>query len=622
MNSGNVDNWDDLPFLKRYGVGNQMAWRSYTEKYLYDEVGNFRQTRHIANGGSWTRDYGYDDAINNRLKYTKIGDVQYNYAHHPQHGFITEMPHLQVMEWNFKEEVCAVAKQRRTDGGVPETTYYVYDSSGQRIRKITEISTDPGNEPSKKNEHIYLGDYEVYREFKGIYKDLKRETLHIMDDKQRIAMIETRNEEVNDGTAQRLVRYQFSNHLGTACLETDDSENPKIISYEEFHPYGSTAYQAMNTEVKAANKRYRYTDKERDEESGFNYHGARYYAPWIGRWVSCDPAGLVDGVNLFTYTNNQPTQLVDPSGNSSTGQYTRPDVNSTKVITLLQPIFKDVLPEGLTSENYPIYRDAFYNRLREVLTSPKKHELQNFFKVVTINSKGGPRTAIRWIRGPFKGEFLRIHHNLSQSAIRQLPKGFKIYAADPRNLVPLGDKFHNKFAPLTGGSNKWRAGSATLGCLSKLAFGAGIALAGLAAAGEIGTVLGYGDTIDDARSFVNQLEAQAQEELAAGMGDPYEPVMPFSILENEEPREHFNFFVNKVYRSEKEGYRNYLYVRSSDPNEPQYKRVGQLKPDPTVWGEERGNILALSISEKVHIKVLWSEQRRAWISIGPRWYKR
>ena len=36
--------------------------RSYTERYEYDAVGNFQLMRHIANGGSWTRGYEYDEA--------------------------------------------------------------------------------------------------------------------------------------------------------------------------------------------------------------------------------------------------------------------------------------------------------------------------------------------------------------------------------------------------------------------------------------------------------------------------------------------------------------------------------------------------------------------------------
>jgi RHS repeat-associated protein len=37
-------------------------------------------------------------------------------------------------------------------------------------------------------------------------------------------------------------------------------------------------------------------------ESGLYYHGARYYVPWLGRWVSTDPSGMTDGVNLGSFS--------------------------------------------------------------------------------------------------------------------------------------------------------------------------------------------------------------------------------------------------------------------------------------------------------------------------------
>ena len=88
----------------------------------------------------------------------------------------------------------------------------------------------------------------------------------------------------------------------------------QIISYEEYYPYGSTSYQAGRSAAETSLKRYRYTGMERDEESGFCYHGARYYAPWLGRWTRADPAGLADGPNRYRYSRNNPVCLYDPGG--------------------------------------------------------------------------------------------------------------------------------------------------------------------------------------------------------------------------------------------------------------------------------------------------------------------
>jgi RHS repeat-associated protein len=61
-------------------------------------------------------------------------------------------------------------------------------------------------------------------------------------------------------------------------------------------------------------KRYRYIGCERDEETGLYLMGARYYAAWLGRWTAADPAGTVDGTNLYAYVRGSPVGLRDPSG--------------------------------------------------------------------------------------------------------------------------------------------------------------------------------------------------------------------------------------------------------------------------------------------------------------------
>jgi RHS repeat-associated protein len=106
----------------------------------------------------------------------------------------------------------------------------------------------------------------------------------------------------------RLTRYQFGNHLGSASLEFD--EQAQIISYEEYAPYGSSTYQAVRSQTETA-KRYRYTGKERDEETGLSHHGARYYSCWLARWSSADPEGPTDGQNLYAYVRNNPIGYTD-----------------------------------------------------------------------------------------------------------------------------------------------------------------------------------------------------------------------------------------------------------------------------------------------------------------------
>ena len=310
VNHDSCDNWNDLPFLKKYNPNDDMPWRNYTQRYSYDLVGNILEMRHIATNGNWTRTYGYE-ANTNRLTQTQVGTQTYHYNHHPEHGFLTALPHLQGIAWNFRDELTHTTTQRVCADTAPETTYYVYNGSGNRVRKITENEAMGGNAPTVKEERQYIGDIEIYTKVSGNDAGLQRTTLHISDDQGRIAMINTRNG-VDDGTDMETVRYQLGNRSNSAHLELDDTG--AVISYEEYHPYGTTAYQAVSATIRAAAKRYRYTGMERDEETGLSYHNARYYVPWLGRWLKPDPVGISAGVNLYRYSRDNPVNYVDPNG--------------------------------------------------------------------------------------------------------------------------------------------------------------------------------------------------------------------------------------------------------------------------------------------------------------------
>lgn len=324
--------YNDAPGVGLLHPGDGNAMGRYLERYVYDAVGNFLEMQHRGSDAAhsgWTRTYAYNETSqlepgkqSNRLTSTTIGGNTETYSAagdgYDAHGNMLRMPQLQVMQWDFKDQLQATSQQVVTNGGTPETTYYVYDAAGQRVRKVTERQAPSGQTPTRLKERIYLGGFEVYREYAGDGQTitLEREALHLMDGQQRIALVETRTAGSDPAPAQ-LIRYQLGNHLGSASLELDDTA--QIISYEEYYPYGSTSFQAVRSQTETP-KRYRYTGKERDEESGLYYHGARYYAPWLGRWTSCDPAifevHAFEQVILqpYTYVENKSVVAIDPDG--------------------------------------------------------------------------------------------------------------------------------------------------------------------------------------------------------------------------------------------------------------------------------------------------------------------
>lgn len=283
---------------------NPHALRNYTQRYRYDAVGNFIAMHHSAGTGSWTRHYE-TAADSNRLLRTWMGDheteaIRYRYD---LHGNMLNMSNeaSERITWDDRDMI----QQYDLIGG--GKAYYQYANNKQRSRKTIEKNG------GIKEERLYLGGMERYRRWRNDALVEEIETHHVFEGEQRILMVEHVIEtDNNQNTKGVLYRYQYSNHLGSATLELN--EDAAIVSYEEYHPYGTTAYQAKNGAIKCAAKRYRYTGMERDEESGLAYHTARYYLAWLGRWGSCDPIGVEGGGNLYEYCESTPLSSTDSAG--------------------------------------------------------------------------------------------------------------------------------------------------------------------------------------------------------------------------------------------------------------------------------------------------------------------
>src|SRR5262249_26515940 len=205
--------------------------------------------------GAWTCRYAYDkpSQINpvetsNRLSATSIpGDPDagpYTAAYsYDEHGNMTRMPHLPTLAWNEQDRLRSTTRQV-VNAGTPETTYYSYDAGAQRTRKVMDRQAPDNQTPTRRTQRLYLGGFEIYREYDidGSTVTLERETLHVTACNERVAMIKTRTLG-NDPAPEQLVRYEYTNHLGSAVLELDDAV--EILSYEEYFPYGSTSYQGV-----------------------------------------------------------------------------------------------------------------------------------------------------------------------------------------------------------------------------------------------------------------------------------------------------------------------------------------------------------------------------------------
>jgi RHS repeat-associated protein len=281
--------------------------RNYTERYHYDAAGNLAELQHIATGnGSWTRHYQYASDSNRLTKSWQgsntAGAVQHQ---HDLHGNLLNLANVStsaLMRWDYRDTLRAVNLQ---GGG---RAYYKHDADKQRSRKV--ITTQTG---TRRWERIYLGTLEIYRRYSGATVVEEIESHHLFEGDQRVLLVDdvlsTDSATLPTG---EVYRYQYGNHLGSAALELDDQA--RMISHEEYHPYGTSAYHAGASGVEVPLKRYRYTGMERDEETGLCLHGARYYTPVLARWLGLDPAESAEPANGFEAFASNPIRYVDPGG--------------------------------------------------------------------------------------------------------------------------------------------------------------------------------------------------------------------------------------------------------------------------------------------------------------------
>lgn len=165
--------------------------------------------------------------------------------------------------------------------GKSSGTLYWYGPTGEAIAETTTTGTD-------QNEYVF---------FAG----------------KRIARI----------NASGNVFYYFADNLGTSRVNVQDGPTPTLCYDADFYPYGGERPAYTNT----CSQNYKFTGKERDQETNNDYFGARYYRSGIGRFMSPDWSAKAEPVpyaklgnpqtlNLYTYVGNNPLGAADPDGHA------------------------------------------------------------------------------------------------------------------------------------------------------------------------------------------------------------------------------------------------------------------------------------------------------------------
>ncbi|MEW6328422.1 MAG: toxin TcdB middle/N-terminal domain-containing protein [Thermodesulfobacteriota bacterium] len=275
--------------------------------YTYDNTGNVTSIADYISS-SRTQDFAYDalDRLTEAqcaaygtitYEYNQIGNITYNsqvgtYAYgtrphavlqagssaytYDANGNMTGREG-KTITYDYENRPVSMAYDGSTAG-------FVYDHSGQRIKKITPSSAT-----------VYID--QLFEGTNGAY------TKYIFAGGRRIASKTSTD-----------IYYYHTDHLGSSNVITDAAANKVQEIY--YYPFGGTRSNIGSIDVK-----HKYTGQEEDIETGLYYYGARYYDPNIGRFISADTIvpdySNPQALNRYSYVLNNPLLYIDPTGHYS-----------------------------------------------------------------------------------------------------------------------------------------------------------------------------------------------------------------------------------------------------------------------------------------------------------------
>ncbi|MFY9607890.1 MAG: RHS repeat-associated core domain-containing protein [Blastocatellia bacterium] len=127
--------------------------------------------------------------------------------------------------------------------------------------------------------------------------------------------------------------YLTTDHLGSTRVVT--KADGTVKARYDYLPFGEELGATIGQRTTgmgyslADSTKQKFTQKERDIESGLDYFGERYYSSAQGRFTTCDPLGMTirpsdpQTMNRFVFVLNNPLRYVDPDGLAETTPWER-----------------------------------------------------------------------------------------------------------------------------------------------------------------------------------------------------------------------------------------------------------------------------------------------------------
>ncbi|MDP9654783.1 UNVERIFIED_ORG: insecticidal toxin complex protein TccC [Pseudomonas putida] len=274
---------------------------NYREEYVYDASDNPLELRHLG-VQAFTRRWAVA-AQSNRSLILHDGDGPPDFARaFDGNGNQAELLRGQSMHWDARNQLSQVTPVTREDAP-HDTELYRYGGGGKRLRKVRCTLTSGRTVISEVR---YLPGVEIHRGANG----REHHVIAVEAGRNSMRLLHWVGPPPS-GVDNDHLSYSLSDHLGSSLLELD--ERGAVLSDEGYLPFGGRAWWVAHDGAKAAYKTRGYSGKERDA-TGLYYYGYRYYAEWQQRWINPDPAGEVDGLNLYCFVGNSPLRYADGDG--------------------------------------------------------------------------------------------------------------------------------------------------------------------------------------------------------------------------------------------------------------------------------------------------------------------
>jgi RHS repeat-associated protein len=312
----------------------------YRAEYAHDAGGNLVSVHHEG-ATSWQRTFAIA-ADSNRLAV----DARYD-----GNGSVLSCPEASDVSWTDHYQIASLSTPPAADGSVSRE-FNTYAGDRRRLRSVrqylpgTGAKVPPAPMPTATEEVRTIGLLEIVRQTDSAGHQREWHATTVTAGPLQLGRWVCWVANAADPVPAPAMRYPLLDTIGSITSEVGADGQPR--TYREYLPFGGDALSWSASALDDEMQRRRYSGKESDP-AGLYYYGARHYSPALLRWMSPDPAGTADSLNLYQFVGGNPVTFADAGGQMKVRHW---NVHNKTTATIAEASFVNELASLLGSNNY------------------------------------------------------------------------------------------------------------------------------------------------------------------------------------------------------------------------------------------------------------------------------